>query len=32
LQEVLIGTPRAAAGDRIIEDILFQLRSRQVAR
>jgi hypothetical protein len=32
LQEVLIGTPRAAAGDRTIEDILFQLRSRQVAR
>ena len=32
LQEVLIGTPRAVAGDRTIEDILFQLRSRQVAR
>ena len=32
LQEVLIGTPRAAANDRTIEDILFQLRSRQVAR
>ena len=32
LQEVLIGTPRAAAGDRTIEDILIQLRSRQVAR
>ena len=32
LQEVLIGTPRAAAGDRTIEDILFQLRSRQIAR
>ncbi|MFY9956753.1 MAG: SPFH domain-containing protein [Bradyrhizobium sp.] len=32
LQEVLIGTPRAAAGDRTIEDILSQLRSRQVAR
>src|SRR6201996_7662135 len=32
LQEVLIGTPRAAAADHTIEDILFQLRSRQVAR
>jgi uncharacterized membrane protein YqiK len=32
LQEVLIGTPRAPAGDRTIEDILIQLRSRQVAR
>ena len=32
LQEVLIGTPRASAGDRTIEDILIQLRSRQVAR
>jgi uncharacterized membrane protein YqiK len=32
LQEVLIGTPRASAGDRTIEDILVQLRSRQVAR
>jgi uncharacterized membrane protein YqiK len=32
LQEVLIGTPRAAASDHTIEDILFQLRSRQVAR
>src|ERR1700682_5658400 len=32
LQEVLIGTPRASAGDKTIEDILIQLRSRQVAR
>jgi len=32
LQEVLIGTPRAAPGDHTIEDILIQLRSRQVAR
>jgi uncharacterized membrane protein YqiK len=32
LQEVLIGTPRASTGDRTIEDILVQLRSRQVAR
>jgi uncharacterized membrane protein YqiK len=32
LQEVLIGTPRAAAGDHTIENILIQLRSRQVAR
>jgi uncharacterized membrane protein YqiK len=32
LQEVLIGTPRAAAGDQTIENILIQLRSRQVAR
>src|SRR6201995_655611 len=32
LQEVLIGTPRAPAGDHTIEDILIQLRSRQVAR
>jgi uncharacterized membrane protein YqiK len=33
LQEVLIGTPRAAGtGDRTIEDILIQLRSRQIAR
>jgi uncharacterized membrane protein YqiK len=32
LQEVLIGTPRASAGDSTIEDILVQLRSRQVAR
>jgi len=32
LQEVLIGTPRAAVGDQTIENILIQLRSRQVAR
>ena len=33
LQEVLIGTPRAAAvGDQTIENILIQLRSRQIAR
>src|SRR6201996_9482117 len=32
LQEVLIGTPRASTGDRTIEDILVQLRSRPVAR
>lgn len=32
LQEVLIGTPRAAQGDGTIEGILLQLRSRQVAR
>jgi uncharacterized membrane protein YqiK len=32
LQEVLIGTPRASAGDKTIEDILLQLRTRQVAR
>ncbi len=32
LQEVLIGTPRAAPGDHTIENILIQLRSRQVAR
>src|SRR6202140_889849 len=32
LQEVLIGTPRATAGDHTIEDILVQLRSRQAAR
>jgi len=30
LQEVLIGTPRAPAGDHTIENILIQLRSRQV--
>jgi uncharacterized membrane protein YqiK len=29
---VLIGTPRASQGDKTIEDILIQLRSRQVAR
>ncbi len=28
----MIGTPRAPAGDNTIEDILVQLRSRQVAR
>lgn len=32
LQEVLIGTPRAANGDHTIENILIQLRSRQIAR
>ena len=32
LQEVLIGTPRAAANDHTIENILIQLRSRQIAR
>src|SRR6201986_4119404 len=32
LQEVLIGTPRAAAGDHTSENILIQLRSRQIAR
>src|SRR4051812_5494609 len=32
LQEVLIGTPRAASGDHTIENILIQLRSRQIAR
>ncbi|MGX9947853.1 SPFH domain-containing protein [Bradyrhizobium denitrificans] len=32
LQEVLIGTPRAAPGDQTIENILIQLRMRQVAR
>jgi uncharacterized membrane protein YqiK len=32
LQEVLIGTPRAATGDQTIETILIQLRSRQIAR
>lgn len=32
LQEVLIGTPRAPAGDNTLENILIQLRSRQVAR
>jgi uncharacterized membrane protein YqiK len=32
LQEVLIGTPRASSGDQTIENILIQLRSRQVAR
>jgi uncharacterized membrane protein YqiK len=32
LQEVLIGTPRAAPGDQTIEGILIQLRERQIAR
>jgi uncharacterized membrane protein YqiK len=33
LQEVLIGTPRAAtSGDQTIENILIQLRERQIAR
>jgi len=32
LQEVLIGTPRAPANDHTIENILIQLRSRQIAR
>lgn len=32
LQEVLIGTPRAAPNDHTIENILIQLRSRQIAR
>src|SRR5580692_1530919 len=32
LQDVLIGTPRVPAGDQTIENILIQLRSRQVAR
>jgi uncharacterized membrane protein YqiK len=32
LQEVLIGTPRAPSGDHTIENILIQLRSRQIAR
>jgi uncharacterized membrane protein YqiK len=32
LQEVLIGTPRASVGDQTIENILIQLRSRQIAR
>src|SRR5215470_14403262 len=32
LQEVLIGTPRAAGSDQTIEHILIQLRTRQVAR
>src|SRR5260221_166593 len=33
LQEVLIGTPRAATtGDQTIENILIQLRERQIAR
>ena len=32
MQEVLIGTPRPSPGDQTIENILIQLRSRQVAR
>lgn len=32
LQEVLIGTPRAVAGEHQIEQILQQLRERQVAK
>src|SRR3989475_6485918 len=31
LQEVLIGTPTSSPGDRKIEDILTQLRARQIA-
>jgi uncharacterized membrane protein YqiK len=31
LKEVLIGTPNAGQGDRVIEQILTQLRSRQIA-
>jgi uncharacterized membrane protein YqiK len=31
LEEVLIGTPTASAGDKRIEDILTQLRLRQIA-
>ncbi len=31
LEEVLIGTPTASAGDKRIEDILTQLRVRQIA-
>jgi uncharacterized membrane protein YqiK len=31
LEEVLIGTPSSSEGDRRIEDILDQLRSRQIA-
>jgi uncharacterized membrane protein YqiK len=31
-QEVLIGTPKPQAGDRKIEDIMSQLRDRQIAR
>ncbi len=31
LQEVLIGTPRAANGQNSIEQILIQLRERQIA-
>jgi uncharacterized membrane protein YqiK len=31
LEEVLIGTPRSSEGDKKIEEILVQLRSRQIA-
>lgn len=31
LEEVLIGTPTSSAGDKRIEDILTQLRTRQIA-
>jgi uncharacterized membrane protein YqiK len=31
LEEVLIGTPASSAGDKRIEDILTQLRTRQIA-
>lgn len=31
LEEVLIGTPASSPGDRKIEDILMQLRARQIA-
>ncbi len=31
LEEVLIGTPQSSAGDQKIEQILMQLRSRQIA-
>jgi uncharacterized membrane protein YqiK len=31
LEEVLIGTPQSSAGDKHIESILVQLRSRQIA-
>ncbi len=32
LKEVLIGTPTSQPGDKAIEQILFQLRSRQIAQ
>jgi uncharacterized membrane protein YqiK len=32
LEEVLIGTPTSSAGDKRIEDILTQLRTRQIAQ
>ena len=31
LEEVLIGTPSSSAGDQKIEQILTQLRARQIA-